>query len=464
MRIKTIACLGLILVAEAAVRAQDIVPPPRFSPTQEGVPVPPAPGIGPNSGSSRGSTGFSASDKAAPLLDRPFPSVVPGTGGTPWEPDGPFPPYNPNPGPIIVAEPVWPSPRLWFRAEALYWWTKASPLPAPLLTAGSLADATPGALGQPGTSVLIGNENVNTPGRAGGRFTLGFSLDAEQTWGLEGTYFFLAPSSTSQNVSSDGSPDSAPLAFPFFNPNLPGEDSSLVALPGTYAGSASVTVQDFFQGAEANLLYNVQDSGGLRWDVIGGFRYLNLQENLSFVTDSLNVFPTAPGFFHTFDRFNANNNFYGGQIGVRASYDNNRLFLNGTGKLALGETSENVGINGGTFTNAGGNFSAPGGYLSQPTNMGSFSQSRFAIVPEVNFNLGVRLSPWASIVVGYSFLYISSVARPGDQIDRVINPTQAPAITNNFPGSLAGQARPAVVLRDTDFWVQGLNFGLEFRY
>jgi flagellar motor protein MotB len=83
------------------------------------------------------------------------------------------------------------------------------------------------------------------------------------------------------------------------------------------------------------------------------------------------------------------------------------------GKVALGSTIEQLSVNGGTFSSYG---SAPGAYLAQPTNMGLFSRSQFAVVPELNLNFGVRLNPWTSIVVGYSFLYVSSVARPGDQI------------------------------------------------
>src|SRR5205085_5165951 len=142
------------------------------------------------------------------------------------------------------------------------------------------------------------------------------------------------------------------------------------------------------------------------------------------ITDSPSVAPNPPDFFHTFDRFNANNNFYGGQLGLRASYDNTRLFFNAVGKVALGSTIEQLSVNGGTLTSFG---SAPGAYLAQPSNMGTESRNHFAVVPELNLNFGVRLSPSASIVVGYSFLYVSSVARPGDQIDRVINPSQAPA-------------------------------------
>jgi hypothetical protein len=265
-------------------------------------------------------------------------------------------------------------------------------------------------------------------------------------------------------VSSDGSPGSALLAFPFSDPTLPGENSSFIANPGAFAGHAVLTVSDFLQGLDVNLVHNAYNVNGIRLDLLGGFRWVNLQENLSFITDSPSVAPNPPDFFHTFDRFNANNNFYGGQLGLRASYDNTRLFFNATGKLALGGTFEHLFVNGRTTTDAGGFASAPGAYLTQPTNIGTASLGQFAVVPEVNLNFGVRLNPWASIVVGYSFLYVSSVARPGDQIDRVINPTQASAITGVFPGGLSGPARPALNIHSSDFWAQGLNFGFVLRY
>ena len=108
--------------------------------------------------------------------------------------------------------------------------------------------------------------------------------------------------------------------------------------------------------------------------------------------------------------------------------------------------------------------SIPGAYFSQPTNIGSQSSNQFAVIPEVNVNFGIKLSPWASVIVGYSFLYVSSVARPGDQIDRVINPTQAPAI-GGIPGAaLVGPARPTLIVHDTDLWLQGLNLALELRF
>jgi hypothetical protein len=363
---------------------------------------------------------------------------------------------------ILDAEPAMPT--IWFKAEALYWWSKSSPVPVPIVTQGNTNDAVPGAIGQPGTTVLIGNQNINIPGRGGSRYTLGFAFDPAQIWGFEASYFSLATASVTEGVYSNGGPGSTLLAFPFFNPNTSTQDSSAISYPGSFPGGAVLNLQSILQGVDLNFVHNVSNSEGVRFDLIGGFRYVNFQEGLFFNTSSPSYGPVYHGYFNTYDQFTTYNNFYGGQFGLRASYDVARFYFNATTKLAMGATWENVSINGGTYTNIGGFASAAGGYLSQPTNIGSQTREQFTVIPEMNLNIGFRIRPWASIFVGYSFLYISSVARPGNQIDPVINPSQSPAISYTFPGNLVGTPRPEPSVHTTDFWAQGLNLGLEFRY
>ncbi len=79
------------------------------------------------------------------------------------------------------------------------------------------------------------------------------------------------------------------------------------------------------------------------------------------------------------------------------------------------------------------------------------------MVPEIGFNVGRQVTNNIRLYVGYTFLYWSSVVRPGDQIDFVVNPTQLP--TSAGPGMLVGPARPAPLFRESDFWAQGINFG-----
>jgi hypothetical protein len=115
-----------------------------------------------------------------------------------------------------------------------------------------------------------------------------------------------------------------------------------------------------------------------------------------------------------------------------------------------------------TLTNAAGQTTLPGGVLAVGTNIGSHSSTRFAIVPEVGINLGVKLTDRLSARVGYNFLYLSQVARSGEQFDRTVADTLIP--TGVFFGPTGTETRPRGQVNATDYWAQGLNFGLLFTY
>ena len=59
---------------------------------------------------------------------------------------------------------------------------------------------------------------------------------------------------------------------------------------------------------------------------------------------------------------------------------------------------------------------------------------------------------------GYSFVYWSDVVLAGNQIDRNVNASQFAG------GPLNGVALPGVKFQETDFWVQGISTGAEFRW
>ena len=52
--------------------------------------------------------------------------------------------------------------------------------------------------------------------------------------------------------------------------------------------------------------------------------------------------------------------------------------------------------------------------------------------------------------------------RPGDQIDRRVNPAQVPTDLNF--STTATRDFPAFEFRSTSVWLQSINFGLEFYY
>jgi hypothetical protein len=101
---------------------------------------------------------------------------------------------------------------------------------------------------------------------------------------------------------------------------------------------------------------------------------------------------------------------------------------------------------------------APGGFLALPTNMGHFDRDHFAVVPEFGLHFGYQVTDHVRAFAGYTFLYWDNVVRPGNQIDLTVNPSQVP------PHTLVGAPRPAFAFQGSDFWAQGLDFGLEFRF
>jgi hypothetical protein len=93
--------------------------------------------------------------------------------------------------------------------------------------------------------------------------------------------------------------------------------------------------------------------------------------------------------------------------------------------------------------------------------MGRATNSVFALVPEGTVKLGLK-SDRSRFFVGYNFLYLSDAVRPGDQVDRRINPVQIPML--NPGGAFAGPDYPRAQVNQTDFWLQGLVVGFEGRY
>jgi hypothetical protein len=206
--------------------------------------------------------------------------------------------------------------RFYLGAEYLFWWSKGQRLPA-LVTVGSPDDQPPGALGQPGTSVLVGDKAVDDQVRSGGRFAAGLWLDDAATLGFEASGFYLEPHSSCITAASDGS---TVLARPFFavgtivqpdgtTTDLAEERALFIAFPGASAGSAHIFTSNRFWGAEANGRLNV-----CRVDFLAGFHILELKDRLNVVSVSDTIPPSGP--VTVTDDFATRNRFYGGQFGA----------------------------------------------------------------------------------------------------------------------------------------------------
>ncbi len=371
---------------------------------------------------------------------------------------------------------VWgiPNPnrnRFWVSAEYLLWTVKGQALP-PLVTtsANPFGDNPPGAIGQPGTTLLYGDQRVDHQAFSGARIGAGFWFDRCQTWGLDASFFLLARQSSDFVASSNGA---MPLFRPFVNSSLfgtglAGNDAELVAFPGLLAGTVQVHSTTALWGFDTNIRRSLLRNCNGRLDLLFGYRYLDLEESLQIRESLTALVPitsnTAGDRFLVTDRFSTRNQFNGGQIGVDGEwYFFSRWSLGGFAKLALGNMHESVTINGNTvFAPVGGMpITQPGGLLAQGSNIGTFTTNHFAVVPEFGVKVGYRITDWCRAYVGYNFLYMSDVMRPGDQIDPRINTAQI-ARFGQAPGLPIGP--PTVPFRQTDFWAQGVNFGLQFTW
>jgi hypothetical protein len=376
-------------------------------------------------------------------------------GPAPWS--GWFGRYAPD------QECIPPACHLYLNAEYLLWWIKDSRVPA-LLTTGSDADNIPGALGMRGTRVLLGNGSLDNEERSGGRFTAGYWFDDEQFFGVETTFLFLAKRSVDFGFNSSGANGSPLLTRPFFNINTHSEDVDPVATPGEQAGQIMVSSSSRLIGGEVNARSKLLRYGWYRIDLLGGFRYLELDENLR-IAEQLTELPVGMGNRVLLtDGFSTRNWFYGGQLGSVVQLHRGRWVVDLMGKVALGNTAQAINVSGGTIIAdpIKGPSRFPVGLLALQTNSGRFSRNEFAVVPEVGVNLSYRFTDHFRAYAGYTFLYNSAVARPGSEIDRVINVTQLPSVRG--PGFVSQPLRPAPLFQSTDFWAQGINFGLELRY
>ena len=343
-------------------------------------------------------------------------------------------------------------------AEALFAWFKSSPTPVPIIT-DSYFDA-------PGVNVLLGGGSVDTNPNAGLKITGAHRIDSRL--GVELAGFYIPTRSTSSSVSSTGQPGSIDLFLPFFDVTINQENVTEISYWPDYRGSAQAKLSNNLGGGELNVTWTMPPQEAWRVDLLGGFRFLQLRESYTITTSSPYNPPNPVDIWNTTDSFDARNRFYGVQIGARAAYDQGPWVGNVIGKLALGTMQQRVSVNGFLETNDYNNYGPTqafsGGYFALPSNSGDHSRNTFAVVPEIALNLGYRLTSQATVYVGYSFLYASNVARPGEHINRNVNPTQSVAYGNDPPATLVGAAQPAFNFNTTDFWAQTLSIGLAYRF
>src|SRR5262249_15300639 len=147
-----------------------------------------------------------------------------------------------------------------------------------------------GIIGQRDTTVLFGTDRFDFERLYGFQVQGGTWLNCLHNWGVEAGGFYLQQRSIDTTFASDAG-GNALLARPFFNTVTATPASFVVASPGALAGSVAVHSDIQFWGSEVNLIRNLASCEDWHFDLLGGFRYLDLAENLRISSTSQALVP-----------------------------------------------------------------------------------------------------------------------------------------------------------------------------
>jgi hypothetical protein len=379
----------------------------------------------------------------------------------------------------------------WIGAEYMAVSTRAGPV-IPLVTTGSPADALPGAIGQPSTQVLFGKEPLDFSMLSGIQGEAGYFLDCDNHYAVQVAGFYLFPAAIHYKVSSDSNGNPL-IARPFFDTFLGQPSASIVATPSIFSlteveedgfpvipmvGTTTVDASQSLWGTELNFLMQSCCGDCFRWRVFAGARYIQMDEDIA-INDTRTQpagatfltylgFPLAPGDVETdYDYFRAVNRFVGGQTGIKLGWVFGRCSLDTWAKVALGANNQTVQINGQTSVVSAtlGNQSTQGGVLAQPSNIGNYQQTVFSVVPEAGINVGLDVTKWMQLRIGYSFLFWTNVVRPGDQMDPNVSSAQIPS-SQFYPGipGISGSNHPEFSFHENYFYMHTFTAGLELHF
>lgn len=342
--------------------------------------------------------------------------------------------------------------------ELLLRWFKPVCASVPIVSTGNT-----GVLGQPGTVVVVGGvppHKFEFPMTPGIQLTLGWDRgDGAVGWEVAG--FLMERASNSQHFSADanGSPGSF---LPYQAP-----DNTYQALPFTVpgvvtGGSTAVGSTDVW-GIESNLdLPFTIERGTCTFygKVLVGGRYLDLTDRVH-ITNTLRLVNDPSALAIGSDQFSTHNQFAGPQVGSTFGLAWNKLSVEMTTKFAAGLTHQTRNIDGSPllFASVVNPQLLPGPLQALASNIGHERANRVTLVPELSFKSRLAVTSWCSLTLGYSLLYWNKVLCPGDQMSPLVNITQLP-----FQGPVSGPLDPKPQFNHTDYFAQGLDLGIEFRF
>ncbi len=363
----------------------------------------------------------------------------------------------------------------WVSAEYLLWYSSGMRVPVLASTGDAVAGAG-GAVGTSGFASLFGGDDILDEDRSGARVRFGSWLQRFPGWGIEGEYVGLSQE-TSDFFSRPGGTDPL-LARPYFDVTTGSENSVVVSTPPNHTGSLDILVASDFDGGAFRVRHQLTSSQGCgyselccqtiptssRLDKTVGYRFWELDESITIDHTSV----VADNAFAVRDLFSTRNQFNGAELGFLWQARRGWWSIDTLMRLGIGNVRQTVTIEGTTVITPPGGAAVTnlGGILALPAanggNIGSYEQDKFTMVPELGVTLGYQMTKRVRLTAGYSLVYFGNVVRPGDQIDRALNPNLFPSLAANPTVTVPN--RPQFNFVETDYWVQGLSFGGEFRW
>jgi hypothetical protein len=359
-------------------------------------------------------------------------------------------PYAPTQVELAPWSPV-PNIETKVGGEYVVWWIRRGYIP-PVVTTGPAGSQ--GILGQPGTSIVYGDERLETRHNdrfIGGRFFIE-RVDRSAGIGGELRAFFLERDSTYRTIKpvtnllalayqdAAGQPASEVFA---------GEHPTRGLLSGGFVGYSRI---ELF-GQEGNVIVPLTDGcGENRWkiDVLAGGRFLQMRDRYHHTATNRNVNPET-GFESgavltgVIDNIRIANAFYGAQLGLRAEAAFGNWWVNGRVSGALGVDQQRYRAWGTrTFATPAQRTETPGGLFLTPQTSGEIQRTHFDAVGETAVNAGWKVTEHLEFFFGYTLLVWADPLRAGDQLQ---------------PRQGAG-----VPLKGDTLWAHGLNLGAQLRW
>jgi hypothetical protein len=326
-------------------------------------------------------------------------------------------------------------------------------------------------------NVLYGGDNNILSDRLDGiRARFGWWFVNRPNLGIEGEYLTSGENTETFDRSSNGAEI---LARPFFNVRTGEIASSVVASTvaprNTTPGRVRVDSSSEFEGVavrfkrflccNSSSVCSILRGGEVpvqsRLEATLGWRYYQLDESINIQENKRINGLVRPNFVIT-DSFSTLNQFNGVELGINWQGRRGYWTLDTLMRVSIGNMRQRVLINGLTTADGIALPAPQGGVLALSPNITGSPHVRdeLGISPELGAALKYQLTQRLELKVGYSFIYMSNVVRPGEQIDFNVDPLWIPS----DPPAPGGRDNPNFAFNDSAFYIHGLTLGGEYRW